>query len=220
MDMTDRTIQVLIERQENADFFNVPINTVKEVSIEHYVAAVVASEIGNSSIEACKAQAVAARSYALSHKQPISDLSTKAQAYRAVRVNASKYPNAIQAAMDTAGEILTYNNKPISAVYSSSNGGRTYSSKEHWGNEVPYLIAQEDEWDKAAGSPKNGHGVGMSQKGAIYAAKQGISYKDILAFYYPNTTLVSNYSKPDNSIQIDKETAEYLYNTFKEKLGK
>ena len=30
----------------------------------------------------------------------------------------------------------------------------------------------------------------MSQKGAISAAKQGVSYKEILSFYYPNTTLV------------------------------
>ena len=35
-----------------------------------------------------------------------------------------------------------------------------------------------------------GHGVGMSQVGAEYMANQGSSYNDILAWYYPNTTLI------------------------------
>lgn len=211
-------IKVLIERQENADFFNVPINTVKEIAIEHYIAGVVASEIGNSPLEACKAQAVAARSYALNYKQPISDLSTKAQAYRAARVSVSKYPNAIKAAFLTAGEILTYNNKVINAVYSSSNGGFTVSCQQRWGNVVPYLIAQEDPWDKAAGSSRNGHGVGMSQKGAIYAAKQNVSYKDILAFYYPHTTLKSNYGEIKHNLRISKDIAEYFYDALRKEI--
>lgn len=211
-------IKVLIERQENADFFNVPINTVKEISIEHYIAAVVASEIGNSPLEACKAQAIAARSYALNYRQPISDLSTKAQAYRAFKASMGSYPNAVEATLQTAGIILTYNNKPINAVYSSSNGGFTVSSQQRWGNIVPYLIAQEDPWDKAAGSTQNGHGVGMSQKGAVYAARQGITYKDILAFYYPHTTLKSNYGEVKHNIRIDKEIAETIYNALKEEI--
>jgi peptidoglycan hydrolase-like amidase len=84
------------------------------------------------------------------------------------------------------GQILTYNGKPISAVYSHSNGGTTRSSKEVWGNEYPYLIAQADPWDKET---KNGHGVGMSQAGAINAAKWGKNYKEILNFYYPGAKL-------------------------------
>lgn len=36
-----------------------------------------------------------------------------------------------------------------------------------------------------------GHGVGMSQVGAVYMASQGSTYKEILAWYYPGTTLVS-----------------------------
>ena len=34
-----------------------------------------------------------------------------------------------------------------------------------------------------------GHGVGMSQYGAEYMAKQGASYKEILLWYYPGTTI-------------------------------
>jgi len=72
-------IQVQITRQENADYFNVKINDIVKVDFEQYVAAVVASEIGNSPLEACKAQAVAARTYAVKRGvlrgKPISDSS-------------------------------------------------------------------------------------------------------------------------------------------------
>jgi len=48
-------IQVQITRQENADYFNVKVNDIVTVDFEQYVAAVVASEIGNAPLEACKA---------------------------------------------------------------------------------------------------------------------------------------------------------------------
>ena len=37
-----------------------------------------------------------------------------------------------------------------------------------------------------------GHGVGLSQYGAEYMAKQGADYKEILAWYYPGTELVKD----------------------------
>ena len=213
-------INVLIERQENADYFSVPLNSIVSVPFEEYVATVVSCEIGNAPKEACKAQAIAARTYAMkwtANNKPISDLSTKAQAYRA---SCLKYQNAIDAATETAGTIITYNDKPINAVYSSSNGGQTVSCEERWGNYLPYLISQKDPWNKAEGSPRNGHGVGMSQKGAIYAAKLGIPYEKILAFYYPNTVLKDNYGNTGHSIKLDKQLAQYFYDILKDKIIK
>ena len=55
-----------------------------------------------------------------------------------------------------------YGGKPISAVFSASNGGYTVSSKERWGGERAYLIAPSDIWDASAGTGRTGHGVGMS----------------------------------------------------------
>ena len=49
------TIKVNITTAKNMQFFKCEKNTVKEIELEDYVAAVVASEIGNSNIEACKA---------------------------------------------------------------------------------------------------------------------------------------------------------------------
>lgn len=200
-------IQVQITRQENADYFNAKINDIVTVDFEQYVAAVVASEIGNSPLEACKAQAVAARTYAVKRGvlrgKPISDSSLVAQAYRANRYDIKVYPNCIKAANDTAGEVLYYNKKPIDAVYSSSNGGMMVSAEEKWGSMVPYLIAKEDPWTLASGYKKNGHSVGMSQQGCIYAAKHNFSYHAILNFYYPQTTLMFCYGENLSDIAAD-----------------
>ena len=114
----------------------------------------------------------------------ISDSASTAQAFRANRTN---YTNCNKAAKATEGLVLLYNNAPISAVYCDSNGGRTYSSEEVWGGVKPYLIARADSWDTTG--VKKGHGVGLSQKGAINAANKGKTYKEILKFYYPNTKI-------------------------------
>ena len=198
-------IHVRITRDENAEYFKTYVGDIVEVDFEEYVAAVVASEIGNSQLEACKAQAVASRTFAYRYiDSSISDSSSSAQAYRAMRFDMKKYPNAIAAASLTQGELLFYNKKPITAVFSASNGGRTYSSKERWGTNFPYLIAQSDPWDSGK---KTGHGVGMSQRGIKVAAAWNVSYKDMLAFYYPNTVLVKNYG---NSIEVPKFILEQL----------
>lgn len=216
-------IKVSLTRQENAEFFNANIGDTVEVDFEDYVAAVVASEIGNSPIEACRAQAIAARSYAVNkgvlRGKAISDSSATAQAYRAKRNNTSTYPNAVQGTKDTAGMVLTYKGSVINAVYSSNNGGITTSSKERWGNTCAYLIEQADPWDAADGRTKTGHGVGMSQRGAMWAANQGVSYKDILAFYYPGTALSYNYGDQQEVKTMTNEKANDIVNVAKSKLG-
>ena len=182
-------IYVKLTRQENADHFGVFLFDTVSVDLEEYVAAVVASEIGNSALSACKAQAVAARTFAINKGvldgKTITDSSSTDQAYRAKRYDYDMYPHAIQATKATAREILVYNGRPISAVYSACNGGRTVSSQERWGSVRPYLIAQDDPWDNS--TTRTGHGVGMSQRGAKAMAAAGKSYREILAFYYPGT---------------------------------
>lgn len=210
-------IQVQLTYEENLQYYGVNKNDIVEVEFEQYVAAVTASEIGNTYIEACKAQAIAARSFAISrgvlNGKPISDSSATAQSYRAARYNNNTFPNCIQAALLTQGEVLLYNEKVINSIYTASNGGRTVSSKEKWGNELPYLIAQNDPWDAVAGFKKNGTGVGMSQHGAMQAAKIGKNYQQILSFYYPKTYLCKEYgqTKGKKVIQLAKDKLGYPY---------
>lgn len=184
-------ISVRITRDENAQYYGVSVGDVVKVPFEQYVAAVVASEVGNALIEACKAQAVASRTFAVSKGvldgKTISDSSSSDQAYRAGRLSSGLYPNAEQGTKDTKGEILTYNGKPINAVYSACNGGHTVSSQERWGSYRPYLPSQDDPWDDS--TKRTGHGVGMSQRGAKAMAKAGLNYREILGSYYPGTDI-------------------------------
>ena len=160
------------------------------VDLDEYVRGVVASEVGNTHIESCKAMAVAARTNAMACVQGdkvMSDLSTKTQAFRSDRLT-SAYPNAKQAAEETSGLVLYYNGKLANpASFSSNNGGRTVSSQERWGGTRPWLIAQDDPWDGSA--VRTGHGVGLSQRGSANMARAGKTFREILSFYYPATAL-------------------------------
>ena len=207
-------IKVKITREENASFYNVNIGNMVDVDEDFYVAGVVASEIGNSRLEACKAQAVAARTFAACKNWSVTDSSATDQAFRANRANNSLYLNAMLAAEKTSGEILLYNGKPISAVYSACNGGRTISAKERWGSERAYLKAFDDQWDDS--EKRTGHGVGMSQRGAKNMAAAGLKYQEILAYYYPGTDLIKMADDP--SPQINGGTKMVTAEQFLEKV--
>lgn len=202
-------IKVKITTASNMKYFNCANGTIKEIELEDYVRCVVASEIGNASLEACKAQAVACRTFAAMRGvldgKVISDDASKAQAFRADRTN---YKNCNAAVEATKGEVLMYGGKYIGAYFSHSNGGRTYSCEEVWGSKRNYLIARKDEWTLASGVKKNGHGIGLSQAGCKYAGEHGVPYREILSFYYPYTTL--------KKLETKQETEEDYTQVIKE----
>lgn len=200
-------IKVRLSLKGNLQHYGKADGDVVEILLEDYVKGVVASEISNAHLEACRAQAVAARSYAYNnalHGTPISDSASSAQAFIAARTtNRAGYPNAHQGTEDTAGQILTYQGKPIgrNALYSSANNGTTKNKRYKWpdGGDVPYLVLRPDHWTwqelqrrEAEGIRiRYGHGVGLSQYGIMRAAEQGVSYREMLAFYYPGTEIAS-----------------------------
>ena len=193
-------IKVTLHRTENCKHFGVGPGDEIALDVEEYVRGVVPSEIGNAHVEACKAQAVAARTMATHYAGKgwaISDQSSSAQAYRVERALSDNYPNAREAVEATAGEVLTYDGKVLDTVsYSASNGGHTVSALERWpgGGGRAWLISQSDPWDAAAtGGKRTGHGVGMSQAGAKYAAQRGVTYDHILVFYYPGAVIAGEY---------------------------
>ena len=200
-------IKVKLTRTENADYYGAQVGDTVEVPLETYVAGVVASEMGNPPIEAAKAQAIAARTFAYpfySKGKAITDASSQHQAFRIQRVANGKYPNAVLGAQKTAGMVLEYNGQVISTCsYSASNGGRTTSAEKRWGSKRAWLIEQEDPWDAAAGSGKNGHGVGMSQRGCRYAANIGKTCEEILSFYYIGTTIRAEQNTNDEESEVE-----------------
>jgi SpoIID/LytB domain protein len=123
-----------------------PINTLP---LEDYLKGVVPNEMpAGWHVEALKAQAVAARTYALARISNVIDDTIAYQVYGGYIWNSSSYAKSNEAVDNTAGEVLRYGGNLISAVYSSSNGGHTESNSNYWGStQVPYLVAKPDSYD-------------------------------------------------------------------------
>lgn len=209
-------VHIKLTRSSNAAHFSVPTGSVVTLSMEdEYLPYVVANEIYESNsrtpMEAKKAQAVAARTYAAAHALAgtIMDDTANYQAFE--WRDPSSIPNCMQAVRETEGMVLMHDNTLITAWYSASNGGRTKRSgplpghtkgaDDAWSAYKPWTVAQDDPWDNAArakwGETKRSHSVGMSQLGAAYAASTGVKYAEILSFYYPNTALIGRYGEEE-----------------------
>lgn len=128
------------------------ITAINEVGLEEYLLGVVPREIGSrpeSEIEAVKAQAVAARTYAIANLGGHRDLGfdyfadVRDQVYGGM---ADEDPVASRAVRETRGEIVTYDGVPILAYYSSTCGGRTAAIEDSWPGRrpVPYLKSVSD----------------------------------------------------------------------------
>ncbi|HET6976169.1 MAG TPA: SpoIID/LytB domain-containing protein [Pyrinomonadaceae bacterium] len=125
------------------------LTVVNELGLEDYVRGVVANELspgGYPAIEALKAQAIAARTYALKNRGQFMsqgfDLlpTTRSQVYRGLT---SENPLSTRAVDETRGLIATYNGEPINALYTSTCGGRTEDSEKIFNEAIPYLRARE-----------------------------------------------------------------------------
>ena len=128
------------------------LRVVNVVAVEAYVQSVVAGEMPDSwPAEALKAQAVAARSYALSHllKGKPFDLysDVRSQLYQGL---AGEKPSTNRAVKATARQVLRYDGEIASTLYFSSSGGKTASAADVYGASVPYLVSRPDPWDKAS----------------------------------------------------------------------
>ena len=143
------------------------LQLVNHLNLETYIAAVVGSEMPSSwPMEALRAQAVAARSYALAHMARPANRNwhlgdtTRWQAYRGLeRVNRRTQ----EAANGTAGLILSYQGGIVESLYAAN-----------------WQISLE-----AHGQL----GASMSQQGARSLAEEGHRYNAILGRYYPGASL-------------------------------
>lgn len=122
------------------------LTVVNVVSMEDYLLGVVPRELGLPSLEAQKAQAIAARTYAVANKDGFAsqgfDLlpTVWSQVYGGV---SAENTMATQAVQQTRGIVATYNGKPINALYTSTCGGRTEDSGNIFEFNEPYLRGVE-----------------------------------------------------------------------------
>ena len=143
------------------------IRVINHLSLESYISSVVGGEMPSSwHAEALRAQAVAARSYALAHMaRPADDHfhlgdTTRWQNYEGLQAVNDR---TLEATRSTAGVILSYQGGIVESLYAATS-----------------QISQE----------AHGHlGASMSQHGAQELASRGLAYKDILAHYYRGAAL-------------------------------
>lgn len=135
---------------------------VRTLPLEEYLFGVVGAEMPASfSLEALKAQAVSARTYAARrlsqcggkacgrHGADVCSDSTCCQAWRARETlleqwgeNAAFYEAKIDEALrDTAGVVALYEGRPIDALYHSTSGGATEDAADVFGADIPYLVS-------------------------------------------------------------------------------
>ena len=154
---------------------------ISNVTMQHYLYGVVPSEIGPSSpLEAQKAQAICARTYAVKnlgrHSKDGFNLcaSTCCQVYFGMKKESQQSSKAVD---ETDGKIITYKGEPITAVYSAHSGGRTANVEDVWGSPYDYLKGVEDihctdyEWEAeldyevlTASLQKKGYNIGNVTK--------------------------------------------------------
>jgi stage II sporulation protein D len=158
---------------------NGSLAVVNEVDLEQYLYSVVASEIYSGwPAEAQKAQAVAARSYALSLGMNFQIAhvvdTTLSQTYNGISAETKESIAAVQA---TAGEVMTYGGKIVNAVFSSNAGGMTADNKtEVWRGDNAFLAS-------AVESPDSGPQEGKPDwyKVALSSGEVGYIRSDLLA---------------------------------------
>ena len=175
------------------------------LELEDYITGVLAAEMpAEFHIEALKAQAVLARTYALKHQAYLTD-NESTQSYKddsELRLiwgsSYDKYISKIKEAVnDTKGLYLTYNGDYIEAVYHSTSNGLTEDSSFVWGNYYPYLVSVESPYDNINPS---------------YEVKKEISYTELSNKLGINIDQDTNFDLSDktssgriNNIKIDNK---------------
>lgn len=158
------------------------MTVVNILGLEDYVKGVISTEMGDGfPLEALKAQAVAARSYALSlgskHGSHHFDVcfDTDCQAYSGLNLASANTDAAVD---QTAGQVATYNGQIAHTCYHGSNGGATESSSVVYENSQsnhPYLIGKMDPYEASAPIPNYSWSRSFSSD-TIAAKLRGLGY--------------------------------------------
>jgi stage II sporulation protein D len=130
------------------DITNGKLRAINIVGLEQYLYGVVPSEMPFKwHPEALKAQAVAARSYALATRRTGAfDLypDTRSQVYLGID---HEKPSTNAAVDETAGQVVLYQGQVAKTFFFSTSGGRTAAAADVWGEPVPYLVSVPDPYD-------------------------------------------------------------------------
>ena len=196
------------------------LTAINNVGLEEYLYGVVPREMPSTfSYEALKAQAVAARSYAICsvtrNKDKSFDLydTVSSQVYGGFDAEKDNVRKAVD---ETRGQILLSDGKVVNATYSSSNGGYTTDANDVWGAKYKYLISKEDKY--SINEPNYNWNFEINANDLINGLKkQGINVNSINKIYIKE----NNNSKRVKTIAIMDGNKEVLIdnNKFKNAIG-
>ena len=180
----------------------------QNIDIDTYVASVLYAEVGefSSSEETLKAQAVAARTYALYYMQHQGYIGngTNYQVSKMIPEAIGENTIYMKAATETSGVVLANNGSIFMSQYDAFAANEKCGGGEDDNN---YILCQQGlkipkEWARSNGLSdstaayynKHFHGQGMSQWGAYYLAKaEGRDFEYILNYFYPSAQIMSIY---------------------------
>jgi stage II sporulation protein D len=124
------------------------LTAVNYVDLDQYLYSVVGGEMGaRFPMEALRAQAVAARTYALYQRQTsgnsVFDVgdTTRWQVYHGLSDESAETRAAVDS---TTNLVVTYNGQLINAVFHACSGGHTLNSEDVWSGALPYLRGVQD----------------------------------------------------------------------------
>jgi stage II sporulation protein D len=127
------------------------LRAINVVGLEQYLYGVVPSEVPDDwPAEVLKAQAVAARSYALATRKTDGDFDVypdvRSQVYRGVDEEVDTTTAAVD---ETAGEIVSYDGEVALTYFFSTSGGKTANVADVWpgSKAIPYLVSVDDPYD-------------------------------------------------------------------------
>lgn len=158
------------------------LQAINHLDLEAYLASVVGSEMPASwPQQALRAQAVAARTYALKERRPAEPFDLRAtvasQVYRGIE---AETPSTREAVAATRHQVLTYGDDLIQAVFHSSSGVATEDSGAVWSRQLPYLVSVPD-FDRS--SPVSAWSLRFTaaQLSQLFPETGGVSRFEVLA---------------------------------------
>jgi len=176
---------------------------VNHLGVEKYLASVVGSEMPKSwPMAALRAQAVAARTYALQQvgKKDFYDVNSteKSQVYLGIESETQSTRKAVDT---TRSLVLTFKGRLINSVFHSSSGGKTEGSGAVWKKQLPYLVSVPD-YDQHSPSFKWKRQFDPDQLKAIFHETGGVDRFEIISTSTTGRILTARIDGPRGDIGL------------------
>ncbi len=200
------------------------LNVINVVDIDDYVKGVLPYEMSPVwPLEALKAQAVCARTYALLPSKHYSSYrfdvcsTIDCQVYQGTNLSSALTDQAVE---ETAGMVALYDGKYAETYYCSANGGASESSENVWSNPLPYLVGKEDPYEALTNIPDYHYTVRYTYRQLGQRLKdKGYTIGTVCAAYVSKTTPTGNVAEitvkdtAGKTVKLTKEACRWTLDT-------